>query len=77
MFQTIEQVRAHKFVGNAMSDADAFRAIDAFAADRKRPLAERAEALRIQMRDGMGLSGRDACEHWSDADLVHQFMHCR
>ena len=74
MLTTIEAIRAHQFVGNAMSDAAAFDAIDAFARNRAHPLAVRAEALRIVMHKGMGLSGPDACDHWSDRELVDHFM---
>lgn len=71
-FTSVEQIQAHKFVGNFMDDAAAFNAIEAFVVDTKNSIADRAEALRILSDAGMGC-GRD--EDISDEKLVADFMH--
>ena len=56
-FTSIKQIRAHKWVGNAMSDSPAFAAVDGFARDSSaNTVADRAEALRVMCRNGMGLT---------------------
>jgi hypothetical protein len=54
--KTIDEIRAHEFVGNAHSDSDIFAAIHDFAIDESQPVAHRAEALWIMADRGMGLS---------------------
>lgn len=72
IFKEIEAIRAHEFVGNAFSDGPAFNAICQFV-DDDHTTAERAEALRIMARKGMGLSGEDAGDDLSDEDLWIQY----
>lgn len=71
VFRTLKAIQQHQFVGSFAADQRAFDAIDKFAADETRPLAERAEALRIMSDRGMGC-GRD--EKTNDRTLVRQFM---
>ncbi len=63
-FLTIEQIRAHSFVGNHHNDSEAFKAIDAFAANTANTIAHRAEAIRIVSTKGMGFTPE------SDSDLL-------
>jgi hypothetical protein len=55
-------------------DMSAFNAIEAFASDTTRSMYDRAEALRIMGREGMGLDPVDNGEHLSDEDLVEEFL---
>ena len=68
---TIQQITAHKWVGNAHADMDAFNRIHAFVTDRRHTVAARAEALRIMSDKGMGC-GRD--EHLSDAVIIAEYV---
>lgn len=70
-FDTIDQIKAHEFVGNHAADGEAFQAIHEFVMDASRPMEERAEAIR-QMEDrGMGC-GRD--QEGNDAVLVADYL---
>lgn len=53
-FDNIDQILAHRFVGNYHSDAEAFAAIDRFVLNREQTLADRAAAIRHMMNEGMG-----------------------
>ena len=70
---TIQTIRNMVFVGNFHSDQRAFGQIGRFAEDKTEPLEHRAEALRIMSRKGMGLTGTEAGDHLSDAELVVQY----
>lgn len=74
---TISAIRAHQFVGNAHSDSLVFDAIDMFAADENNSVPERAEALRIMAKKGMGLEGNEAGDNVNDWALVQEFMEQR
>lgn len=54
-FNTLEEIRQHRFIGNFHSDYAAFRGIRRFVKDTSRPLSERAEAIRIEISEGMGM----------------------
>ncbi len=71
MFDSIEQIKAHSFVGNAHSDMKAFMSIDAFVSSKQNTISQKAEALRIMSDKGMGCS-RD--EHISDTDIVQEYL---
>jgi len=71
---TIEAIYAHEWVGNAWSDGPAFASVAGFASDSSRPTVERAGALRCMARNGMGLTGDDAGDGLTDAELVLEFM---
>lgn len=73
-FDTISQIKSHQFVGNFMSDQTAFRAIYVFVSDTTRPIFERAEALRILGRVGMGLTPLENLEHLSDEARLQKFI---
>lgn len=68
---TIAQIKAHQFAGNAYSDQKAFNAIDEFVQDVNNSVADRAEALRIVSDVGMGC-GRD--EHLTDEQVIESYM---
>jgi hypothetical protein len=67
----IEQIKAHKWVGNAYSDMLAFTAINRFVKNTNNSLKDRAEALRQMSDKGMGC-GRD--EEIEDEMLVKLYM---
>jgi hypothetical protein len=73
-FVNIESIRRHKFVGNAHSDEKAFAAICSFADNYNNELCDRAEALRIMAKQGMGLSGHAAGDNLSDGELVASYI---
>ncbi len=66
-FDNIDQIRAHRFVGNAYSDMPAFMAINYFVEDERYSVADRAEAIRHMTDYGMG-AGR--MEDLTDEELV-------
>lgn len=70
-FNTIAEIQAHQFAGNAYSDQKAFSAIDDYVQDLSTTMADKAEALRVMCDHGMGL-GRD--EETSDEDIVQLYM---
>lgn len=72
-FNKIQEIREHKFIGNAHRDNDAFTAICDFADDDCLPIADRAEALRIMARKGMGLEGVDAGDDLDDMQLLMEY----
>lgn len=76
-FKTLAQVRAHQFAGNHHSDHPAFAAIETFAQDTSHSMSDRAEALRIMGRDGMGLDPQSNGEEISDEQLIAEFFECR
>lgn len=67
-FTTIEQVLAHRFVGNHASDNEAFAAIDQFAANPATSIPDAMLALDHIANAGMGLEGK--CD--ADAVLEHR-----
>lgn len=69
-FTTIQQIHAHKFIGNHASDSEAFKAIEAFCILPSTSIKDAAEALRYMGDEGMGL-GRD--ENLTDEELVNLF----
>lgn len=71
VFDSIEQIKAHQFVGNYHSDSEAFNAIETFVLKKGTSLADQAEALRVMGDKGMGI-GRD--EHMSDQELVDAYL---
>lgn len=74
-FTNIQAIRDHQFVGNHHSDSDAFRAIDAFARSNANTIADRAEALRIIGRSGMGLTDAEMqIVGKTDAEQVAAFL---
>jgi hypothetical protein len=73
IFNKIEAIRAHKFVGNAFSDMPAFFAICDFTDDVNHSVQDRVEALRIMARKGMGLSGEDAGDNLSDDVFLAEY----
>lgn len=70
-FDSVDAVRAYHFVGNHASDAEAFDAIHQFASDWTRPVADRAEVLRIMQDVGMGC-GRSG--DVSDIDFLDAYF---
>lgn len=76
-FDNIEAVRKYSWAGNAHSDHDAMTAIDAFVANDTHSIADRAEALRIMGRDGMGLEGEDNGDDLTDEELVAEWRSCQ
>lgn len=73
-FTSLAQIQAHVFIGNHASDHAAFNAIDAFAADPTNSIEDRAEALWIMGREGMGLDADTNLEHLSPDAMVDEFM---
>lgn len=73
IFNKIEEIKEHAFAGNAYSDHDAFEAICDFADDLNHSVPDRAEALRIMARKGMGLTGVQAGEHLSDEAFLEEY----
>lgn len=73
-FTSFAQIQQHEFVGNYYGDQDAFDAIEAFARDESKSVFERASALRVMYRTGMGLDGVDGGDLLSDADLLAEFI---
>jgi len=71
IFNTIQQITKHQFIGNAHSDMDAFMSIDAFVQDTNNSLSDRAESLRIMSDKGMSC-GRD--EQMSDSEIVQDYI---
>lgn len=71
---TIEQIRNMPFYGNFFQDGAGFAKIEEFAASDTNPVSHRAEALRRMYKDGMGLEGIEACDHFSDNELVEDFV---
>lgn len=69
-FTAIEQITAHRFIGNHYSDSDAFKAIETFALDMNNSVADRAESLRVMGDVGMDI-GRE--EHLSDEELLQAY----
>lgn len=57
-FKSLAEIQAHSFAGNHYGDHAAFIAIEAFARDESNLLYDRAEALRIMGREGMGAVSR-------------------
>lgn len=74
MFTSIDQIRAHQFVGCHAFDSEAFSSIERFAESDNNPISDRAEALRIMATKGMGLTGHDAREGTPDSALVAEYM---
>lgn len=72
-FNTIEEIRQHRFIGNFHDDYPAFRGIRQFVEDASHPLAERAEAIRIEISEGMGMTPESA----SDQETVDVYMSVR
>lgn len=70
-FNNINQIKAHRFVGNAFSDQQAFNGIHDFVMDVNNSVADRAEALRVCSDEGMGC-GRD--EHLTDEQVIQSYM---
>lgn len=70
-FDSLDAIRAHSFVGCHAADADAFSAIGDFAGDWTRPVADRAEALRIMQDSGMGCGRSDDI---SDIDFLDAYF---
>jgi hypothetical protein len=54
-FTTVEEILAHKFVGNHFSDNDAFTAIGAFIAQDDTNFDDAEAALNHMSVNGMGL----------------------
>lgn len=73
-FRTLAAVQAHQFVGSYHFDADAFKAIDVFAADASNSIEDRASALWHAGRAGMGLTPEQNQEHLSPQQVVDEFM---
>lgn len=71
---TIEEIRAHQFVGNHHSDSEAFNQIHSFVNNEANPIEQRAQALRHICHAGMGLQGEDACDHLNDAAIVLEYL---
>lgn len=71
ILNTIAKIKAHQFVGNAMSDARAFADIDSFVRNNENQIADRAEVLRIMFDKGMGL-GR--YEHRNDSQVLSDYF---
>ncbi len=71
-FATIEEIRAHRFAGNYHQDGESFAAIDDFVKDVINTIEDRAEALVIMARDGMGLF--DSGEDTPPKELVQQYL---
>ncbi len=71
VFNTVEEIEAHVFVGNHASDMAAFDAIHVFVEDESNTYAKRAEALRIMGEKGMGF-GRE--EEVDDEELVDNYL---
>ncbi len=69
-FTTIEQIKAHLWVGNAMFDAEAFQAVDIFVHDLSNSESDRAEALRDMGDREMGL---DREEHKPDSQILYEY----
>ena len=69
-FNTIQEIQAHRFIGNHASDSQAFQAINQFV-NHSDSIADQAEALRVMGDQGMGL-GRE--EHLSDQVLVDMYL---
>jgi hypothetical protein len=73
---TIEAIRAWEFCGNAWSDGLAFKSIDEFVLDGDKPAADRAEALRVMGRNGMGLTDEEmGIAGKSDEQQVLEYYH--
>lgn len=70
-FNNIEQIKQHRFVGNAYSDQAAFNAIHDFVMNDNNSVADRAEALRFMSDEGMGC-GRD--DEMSDAEVLASYV---
>jgi len=70
-FNTLADVRAYQWVGNAWSDGPAFMAVDAFVQNVNNSIADRAEALRIMSDIGMGC-GRE--EELSNEEIVSDYI---
>ena len=69
-FNTIEEIAAHQFAGNAYCDMDAFTAIEQFVKSDA-SLADKAESLRIMSDRGMGC-GRTP--EMTDEEVVTQYL---
>jgi len=69
-FETIDQIKAHQFVGNHAGDSEAFRAIEMFILSPG-SIEDRAEAIRQMSDRGMGL-GR--IETHSDEEIVNDYL---
>ncbi len=67
---TIEGIRAWAWVGNAWSDGEAFNSIHRFVSDESHSVEERAEALWIMGREGMGLDPEQNEEHLPPAEVL-------
>lgn len=73
-FNSLQDVRNHQWVGNAWSDSAAFAAIDEFALNDKFPLADRAEAIRLAAKNGMGLDDEQSGYGVEDQTLINQLI---
>jgi hypothetical protein len=72
---TIEGIREWKWCGNAWSDGPAFTSVHEFALNPANSIADRAEALRISGRDGMGLTDEEMCiVGLSDQEQVDEYV---
>lgn len=67
MFDNLDQIRNVKFVGNHFNDMGTFDGIREFAEDKNQTLSDRAEALRIMLREGMGMAEFDSL---SDTEVL-------
>ena len=73
-FDTLAQIQAHEFVGCHAFDHEAFTAIEQFALNEAHPIADRAEALRVMGREGMGLTPEENLEHMPDDEFIQDFL---
>lgn len=74
LIHSLSSIRAIQWVGNHHSDSQSFRRVDRFVQDSSHSVADRAAALRIMARDGMGLTGDDAGDGVPDDVLVQRYL---
>ncbi len=73
-FASLAEIQAHRWVGCHSGDSAAFQAVERFVLNESNPLADRASAIRVMGRDGMGLDPVANLEHLSDEQLLAGFF---
>ena len=72
VFTDIQQIRDHDWFGSYAFDQAAFHAVDQFVLNETNSYADRAEAIKLASRDGMGEDIEDEWE--SDQEMVDEYI---
>jgi hypothetical protein len=70
---TLEELRKHQWVGNHYHDMPMFTRIHEFVLDERNSVEDRAKALWIMGRDGMGLDPKTNEEHLTPHELLRVY----